>query len=140
MVLKIKDRTLLIAEVGQCSTKVTSEKRKVVTRIKSGVDINVELFNRVLFGISWDGPFFLPSFTYLFYNNLQDKLRKAFLIFTMCRFHWMRKHKYTFEFLSFVRRDEERKLRIDKTLKIPTSKRCLAFAKVRDKQIDEALA
>ena len=130
MVLKIKGRDTLIIEVGRNRCTWTQDGKHVVEET-GGAKIQIELFNRMILGLTWWGPFLLPDFAYWLYNNPHEPSRRAFPVVSVHRFHWMTKHKYACELLGVF---------VPLALKIRTSKKCLAFDEALTKRMRKALA
>lgn len=130
MVLKVKGREVIKIEVGRNGCTWTEDGKRTAEE-KGGAKVHMQLFNRVGFGVSWWGAFFLPDLAYWVFYNPSGPSKRGLLPIAIHRFQWMTKHKYACEIFG---------VHVPLALKIRTSKKCLAFEEAFAKRMKEAMA
>lgn len=85
MILKIRNRCLLKIEIKRTFHCTLDKNDKVVEGTESGMGIHIELFNRLVAGISWDGRL-LPYFCYCLFNTWVSGSKKKWISLSSWRF------------------------------------------------------
>jgi len=94
MKFKIGNKCLLKISIKKEIYKTVDEDGRIV-EIKENVGrgISIELFNRLVTGISWDGRL-LPYFCYFLFNPWKSSSKKKWIPLTTWRFETYKSYRY----------------------------------------------
>ena len=85
MMFKIRNKCLLKIEIEKQTYEVMNEHGKIIATKENGIKIHIELFNRIVFEISWDGRL-LPYLCYFFSNPWKSSSKKKWIPLAVWRF------------------------------------------------------